>query len=141
MKISCKGILTRYNTLRIDVSLKNKILNGYDVKNYIPDYIDINPFSLKILKPEEIISEKIHSLFNRQKARDLYDLFFLLRSFKFDSGLTEKKLQIFGLKFSKNKLKERISNLKNLWIRELTPFILGELLEFDIAKDYVLEKL
>lgn len=80
-------------------------------------------------------------MFNRQKARDLYDLFFLLRSFKFDSGLTEKKLQIFGLKFSKNKLKERISNLKNLWIRELTPFILGELLEFDIAKDYVLEKL
>ena len=34
-KIKFKGILTRYNTIRIDVSTKNKILAGFDVKNYV----------------------------------------------------------------------------------------------------------
>ncbi|RLF34794.1 MAG: hypothetical protein DRM99_05875 [Thermoplasmata archaeon] len=48
-KLRFNGILTSYNTVRIDVSLRNKVLLGFDLKNYVPDYIDIKPFSLKIL--------------------------------------------------------------------------------------------
>ena len=75
--------MTKYNTLRIDINFKNKLLRGFDVKNYVSDYVDINPFSLRVLKVEEIIAEKIHAILNREKARDLYDLFFLLRIAKF----------------------------------------------------------
>ena len=76
-KISFKGILTEYNTLRIDVNAKNKALAGFDVKNYVPDYIDISPFSMRVLKLEEMIAEKIHALFARQKSRDLQRILFV----------------------------------------------------------------
>jgi len=140
-KISCEGILTRYNSLRLDVSLINKIFMGYELKIYVPDFIDIVPFSLKTLKPEEIISEKTHSLLNRKKARDLYDLFFLLRQFKFNKNLLDKKLKIFNMKYSFNKIKDSINSLNKIWKKELNPFVLEELPDFNSVKDYVIKKL
>ncbi len=141
VRISCSGILTKYNTLRIDISLKNKILLPVDIKNYISDYIDIPPFSLKVLNPEEIISEKIHSILNRKKARDLYDLFFLMRQFKFNEKITREKLGLFNQEYSLEILKRGINKLKNLWKAELEPFVLDELPDFDMVEKYVLEKL
>ena len=141
IKISCNGVITKYNTLRIDISLKNKILIDYDVKNYIPDYIDIPPFSLKVLKPEEIISEKIHALLNRKKARDLYDLFFLFKQFKFDRELTIKKLNLFNQEYSLPKIKKNMKELEAIWASELEPFVLQELPGFNSVEKYVLEKL
>lgn len=140
IKISCAGILTRYNTLRVDINFKNKLLRGFDVKNYISDYIDINPFSLRVLKVEEIIAEKIHAILNRGKARDLYDLFFLLRIAKFDKELVEEKLKIFEMKLEKKPLERSISNLENVWEKELRAFILDELPDFKIIRDFVLSK-
>ncbi len=141
IKISCAGILTRYNTLRVDINFKNKLLRGFDVKNYISDYIDINPFSLRVLKIEEIIAEKIHAILNREKARDLYDLFFLLRIANFNKMLVKEKLKIFGKKLDKKLLEKSISNLESVWIKELKAFVLGELPEFNLVRDFVLSKI
>lgn len=140
-KIGFSGVLTKYNTLRIDISIKNRVLQGYDVKNYVPEYIDINPFSLKLLKPEEMIAEKIHSLLARKKARDLYDLFFLLRISKFNKKLVNEKLAIFDMKFSFNELKETINYIENLWEPELKPFVLTDLMSFDTVKGFVLGRI
>ncbi len=139
-KLSCKGILTKYNTLRIDVNFRNRIILGQDIKNYISDYADLNPFSLKILKPEEMIAEKIHSIFARNKARDLFDLFFLLRISDFNKDLTEEKLKIFNMKFNSDPLKKKIERIKDVWEKELKPFIFSELPEFEIVRDFVLSK-
>jgi len=140
-KLRLKGILTSYNTIRIDVSLKNKALLGFDLKSYVPDYIDIKPFSLKILKLKEMVAEKIHSLLARKNARDLYDLFFLLRISKFDKKLVEEKLKIFGMRFDANLIKKQINEIKPIWEAELKPFVLDELLDFNVAKDFVIKRL
>jgi hypothetical protein len=139
-KIGLKGLLTRYNTLRIDISVKNRVLEGFDVRNYVPEYIDINPFSLRVLRPEEMVAEKIHSLLAREKARDLYDLFFLLRISKFDRKLADRKLSIFGMKFAFSEFKERIDHIGSLWEHELKSFVLTELADFSTVKDFVLER-
>lgn len=141
IRVSCKGILTNYNTLRIDINFKNKVLDGFDIKNYISDYIDINPFSLRVLKPQEIISEKIHSLLNREKARDLFDLFFLLRQFEIDNKLIKEKLKIFNMDYNKDTLKKNINKLKEVWEKELRAFVLIELPEFNLVRDYVFQKM
>jgi len=141
VKISCVGILTKYNTLRIDINFKNKVLDSFDVVNYISDYIDINPFSLRVLKLNEIIAEKIHSLLNRQKARDLYDLFFLLRITKFDKKLTEKKLELFGMKLDRKIIERRINELENIWEKELKAFILEDFPDFNTVKYFVLKNI
>jgi len=139
-KLRFNGILTSYNTVRIDVSLRNKVLLGFDLKNYVPDYIDIKPFSLKILKLKEMVAEKIHSLLARKNARDLYDLFFLLRISEFDKKLVEEKLKIFGMRFNSNLIKKRINEIKPIWEAELKPFVLDELLDFNVVKDFVIKR-
>jgi len=141
IKISCEGILTGYNTLRIDVSIRNKLLRGFDVKNYVSEYVDIAPFSLRVIKPEEMVAEKIHSLLRRDKARDLYDLFFLLRLSKFDKEIVESKLKIFGMRFSKRMLEEKIRKIGVVWEKELRAFVLGDLPEFDAVRKYVFERI
>jgi len=140
IKIGFNGILTSYNTLRIDINLENAVF-GYDVKDYVPPYIDINPFSMRVLGLKEILAEKIHSLLARDKARDLYDLFFLLRFVEPDKELIMKKLKIFGMTFDLRKFEKEISDLEDVWETELKPFVFSELPAFRIVKDFVINKL
>ncbi len=139
-KLRFKGILTESNTIRIDISIKNKVLLGFDVKNYVPEYVDINPFSLRVLKPEEMVAEKIHSLLSRRNARDLFDLFFLLRISKFNKKLVDDKLSLFRMKFTFNKFREAVNNKESLWRHELKPFVLAELVDFKTVKEFVLDR-
>ena len=141
IKIAFKGIITKYNTVRIDISLKNVILDKFDVKNHTSPYPDINPFNLRVLSLKEMVAEKIHSLLNRESARDLYDLFFLLKFVDLDKQLITKKLKIFDMKIDHNMLKKRINNLKTLWEKELNSFVLHELPKFNAVNSFVLKKL
>ena len=86
-------------------------------------------------------SEQIHSIFERKKARDVYDLFFLLRLAKFSRRLVERKLAIFGMKFSHDKFKKSLEERENVWEHELKPFVLEELFDFDTAKRFILERI
>lgn len=140
IKIAIGGILTPYNSLRIDINLKNAVFK-YDVVNYVPPYIDINPFSLRVLDLSEIVAEKIHSIYAREKARDLYDLFFLLRFVDADKSIIDRKLEIFGMKFDFRTFEEELSGLERLWVPELKPFVLTELTGFELAKGFVLDRL
>ncbi|MFH1638140.1 MAG: nucleotidyl transferase AbiEii/AbiGii toxin family protein [Candidatus Woesearchaeota archaeon] len=139
-KLAFKGVLTHENTLRLDISLKNEVMRGFDVKQHVPDYIDINPFTLRVMKLEEIIAEKVHSIFARTKARDLYDLFFLLRLSDFNPELISAKLRQFGIKLDVALLTRRINGLSSLWEKELRPFIFGEVPDYKVVRDFVLGK-
>ena len=141
IKIAFKGILTRHNTIRVDINFKNTIFEKFDVKNYVSSYIDINPFNLRVLSLKEIVAEKIHALLNRESARDLYDLFFLLKFVELDKLLVTKKLALFHMEIDYSKLKKRINNLKTLWRKELEPFVLSELPGFEPVSGFVLNKL
>ncbi len=137
MRVSFKGILTNYNTARIDISLNNPVIEKFDIKSYISPYIDINPFSIRIMSTKEMLAEKVHALFVREKARDLYDLFFLLRLTSPDKGVIIKKLENLDVVFDYQKLEERIANLEHVWEKELRSFILTELPEFRVVRDFV----
>lgn len=141
IRISADGILTKYNSLRIDVNLRNKIISGFDVKNYVSEYVDINPFSMRVLKPGEMMSEKVHSLFARKKARDLFDLFFLLRMSKLDKNLAKEKLKTFNMKYDEKLLKKKINDIEDIWDKELKAFVLAELPDFDAVKKFVFVRL
>ena len=140
IKLVFKGIVTSSNTLRIDINTKNIPFN-YEVKHFISPYIDINPFSIRVLDLKEILAEKIHSILSRERARDLYDLFFILRFVKPEREIIDKKLEIFDMKFNFLEFKKKVNKLKTVWIYELKPFLLTEPIEFKIAKDFVIEKL
>ena len=119
-RLRFRGILTSCNTVRIDVSLKNKALLGFDLKNYVPDYVDIRPFSLKILKLKEMVAEKIHSLLARKNARDLYDLFFLLRISEFVS-LIQRFSEFSDTPAKRGEFFKSLINTNIMRIREIPP--------------------
>lgn len=141
IKLGFRGLLTGNNTLRVDISTGNPVLGGFDVKTYMPAYADINPFSLRAMKPGEMLAEKVHSLLAREKARDLYDLFFLMRIAKPDSGLIKAKLDNFGMRFDHDEFRKRVGHLESVWVPELRPFVLAELPEFKAVRKFVMEKL
>ena len=140
IKVGFDGLLTKYNTVRIDISTDNPVIEKFDVKSYVSQYIDINPFSIRILNLKEILAEKIHSIFARQKARDLYDLFFLLKFVEFNKQFIDKKLSNFDMKFNFKEFRKRADDLENIWEKELKSFILGELPEFKLARDFVIKE-
>jgi len=144
-KLRFHGILTKLNTIRVDINVTSSIYTS-EVKTYISPYPDVPPFLIKVMSLQEILAEKIHGLFNRTKARDLYDLFSILRIVeKADKEIIIKKLHDYNILIKeKNLSKElgkKIKLLAPLWEKELKHFILIELPDFKIVSDFVLKKL
>ncbi|MCK5233355.1 MAG: nucleotidyl transferase AbiEii/AbiGii toxin family protein [Candidatus Aenigmarchaeota archaeon] len=139
-KIAFSGILTKGTTIRVDIFKKNRVF-GHDVKHYVPPYVDLMPFSLKVLGLQEILAEKIHAILARDKVRDVYDLFFLLRFVEPKKELVRNKLALFEMPLDLDEIKRKISETENLWIPEMRPFVLEELPPFEVVRDFIFEKL
>ena len=90
---------------------------------------------------EEVAAEKVRALMTRNKARDLYDLAFLIRerSAPFDRAMARAKLGYYGLDFSPELLAERTSAMEAAWKPELKPLIFGELMEYETARSGVMK--
>jgi predicted nucleotidyltransferase component of viral defense system len=64
-------------TLQIEISLRERALTGEAVtiaSDFVPAYLVV------ALARERLISEKMRALTSRKKARDFYDLYFILRA-------------------------------------------------------------
>lgn len=85
-------------------------------------YPDIPSIRLLCMNPSEIMAEKVRALFMREKAKDLYDLDFLLsRGTSIDMDLIDHKLGRYGLVFSKEILQNKVNNVRRRWKNEMAP--------------------
>ncbi|MHB1708363.1 MAG: nucleotidyl transferase AbiEii/AbiGii toxin family protein [Thermoplasmataceae archaeon] len=111
-------------TVRIEISLREKVLLEPTLQFVTPLYKDIQPYLLVVMDPKEILSEKIRALMTRSKARDLYDIYFLiLKQINIDLPLVRKKLEYYEIKYDTGVLKERILKLSTQWNRELPALV------------------
>lgn len=95
-------------------------------------YTEIPSFELSVLGIEEIAAEKIRGILTRDKPRDLYDLWFLIKKgTKVDTSMVNKKLKTYGLKFHPKTFCEKLHEKRNMWIRDLKGLIIGALPKFD----------
>ncbi|MFO7618223.1 MAG: nucleotidyl transferase AbiEii/AbiGii toxin family protein [Thermoplasmata archaeon] len=89
-------------------------------KQIFPLYPDIPSFRVKAMSLQEVLAEKLRAMTVRKKARDAYDIWFMLnRGVEFDKKLTQKKLDMYELKFGKKLLEETLADVKASWGREL----------------------
>jgi len=86
---------------------------------------------------EEILAEKVRALTWRGKARDLYDLWFLLKKgIKIDLDLVNEKLSYYKKEFDLKEFMENIRRTRAVWKQELKPVIVGSLPDFEtVEKD------
>jgi hypothetical protein len=61
----------------------------------------------------------------------------LLRLSKPDIEIIEKRLRLFKMKFSVQKLKRKVEALESVWKEELKPFLLEELPSYEVVKRFV----
>ncbi len=97
-------------------------------------YPDVPPVEMEILSEEEMLANKVSAIYMRDKARDVHDIYFLLRAgAKINLQLVKSKVPNFNAK----KFEEKISEKRSQW-KALEPLIIGKLPEFTEEKGFIL---
>jgi hypothetical protein len=113
-------------TIRIDVSLREKVILPAVNYNIIPIYRDLHPYMVKAMDLREIFSEKIRALNTRKRARDLYDIYFLIKkNVKLDLLLVSEKMRLYKKMYDRNEAVERIKTFKVQWEKEIPALVLN----------------
>jgi len=106
--------------VKIEISERNDIFLSPEIKEIVPIYDDLRPFTIPVMKKEEILAEKVRALMIRGKARDLYDLAFLIKKgVLFDYVLINKKLTYYKKTFNPEEFIQKAKSIKTLWQSEL----------------------
>jgi predicted nucleotidyltransferase component of viral defense system len=136
-RLSAKGPLNTserdLSHVYVEISRREHIMQESNSFNL---NFDAYKLPLKIIRGatlEEIAAEKVRATITRDKARDAYDLYFLIKHKKinFDLTLVNEKLKYYDLEFSKSVFKEKLNQKKQYWVSELQQLVFGELPDFD----------
>lgn len=128
-------------TMRIDINTKSTVELKPIARQYVSLYSDIPTFTILVMQEKEILAEKIRAILTRAKARDVYDLWFLLRKgVEFNLELVNKKLGYYKMKWDKEKFVKMLSIKEELWKSELKP-LLKNVPEFAEVKKLILERI
>lgn len=105
------------------------------------EYDDVRPFVITVLTPEHLFAEKVRALLVRNKPRDLYDIWLLLRrGVQAERSLIEHKLSLYRLRWQHAELKEAIEHAGADWERDLRP-LLPQFVTFEMVRREVLQML
>ena len=127
------------NTLKID-------FNKQKVKNKVAKvaqklFSDVPLFTIVALDEKEILAEKIRALMTRTRARDLFDVNFLLeKNIYAEESLIVKKMSYYNNEFKVSKLMQKIRSLDKIWKKELWGFA-SEIPNFQQTSKEVIKKL
>jgi predicted nucleotidyltransferase component of viral defense system len=120
--------------VRIEISKRESVIKKLDVLEFDALYTDILPFFVLVMRREEILAEKVRAVLTRNRARDVYDLWFLLKKgTRFDFDLVNEKLKYYKKVFEKEGFMERIKRTEGYWESELKPLVIGRLPRFEVV--------
>ncbi|MBI5064843.1 nucleotidyl transferase AbiEii/AbiGii toxin family protein [Candidatus Woesearchaeota archaeon] len=133
------GTKQSHASIGIDINLKSKTFLEPELKTYAPIYQDIPDVTLLCMNPEEIFAEKIRALLTRKKARDLFDLHFLIKqNVTCSKELVNRKMEYYESSLKITELIIKIKELKNMWEKELKGFT-TQLPNYDQASKEVIK--
>ena len=120
----------------IDLNKRAKLLLKYENHKIKHFYQDIIPeFSVSTLSREEIIAEKMTATIGRNRPRDHYDLYMIIKSgFTININLVKEKCKESKVEFNIIKMFDKGKILKNRWDKDLIPLIAEEVSFQDVMK-------
>lgn len=124
----------------VDLSFRENVILKPEIKTIGRFLEEIPSFDVLVMQEKEILAEKMRAIMTRTKARDIYDLWFLLKKgVDFDKNIVEKKLQYYGEKWDFKEFSKKFSMKKTIWETELKPTV-ANLPDFtEIKKDILSE--
>jgi len=124
--------------VRVDTNLRSERV-ATERRLVSAEYDDVVPFLLTALTVEHLFAEKVRALLMRGKARDLYDLWFLLeQGLHVDLDLINAKLALYETTFAVEQFEKQVEALKESWQRDLRP-LLAQVPEFAMVRNRVLQ--
>lgn len=124
----------------LNISSRERVLKEVKKELIIPAYREVPSFDVFSMNESEIMAEKVRAVMTRNKARDVYDLWFLLkRGVKPEVSLIDKKLKIYKMKFSFEKFVNSIVDKKISWNTDLRGLIVRDLVEFERVKKEIVK--
>ncbi len=144
-RISAKGPLHSSDAdlchVYVEISTREKIICPPVSKQ-----IDFDPYSLPLkiisgMNLSEVAAEKIRAILTRNQARDVYDLYFLIKKKNVQTSISiiDEKLSYYQTKFLSDEFLLKVKQKKSLWKKELEGMIFGELPEFDSTSQMILD--
>ncbi|MDI6883580.1 MAG: nucleotidyl transferase AbiEii/AbiGii toxin family protein [Hadesarchaea archaeon] len=122
----------------LNVSLRERVALPPERATISSMYREIPSFDVFSMRAEEMLAEKTRAIFAREKPRDLYDMWFLLKKgTQLDLNLVNRKLKIHGMRFDAKKFVDRVERMVKLWDADLKNLVIGELPEFEAVKNSV----
>lgn len=74
------------NSIRLDISLNERLVEKPLRKKIADDYADIEKFDILVYSLDEIFAEKLRSIIQRGKSRDYFDVWMLMKNKEFDKA-------------------------------------------------------
>ncbi|MCL6002326.1 MAG: nucleotidyl transferase AbiEii/AbiGii toxin family protein [Thermoplasmatales archaeon] len=117
--------------ISLNISHRERLSMHYVKSFFVSSYSDIPAFDVIAMNEKEILAEKIRAIVTREKPRDVYDLWFLLKKgIEVDHSLIREQLQIYGIEFNSDQFKARMLAKERLWKNDLKGLIIGSLPNF-----------
>lgn len=133
------GTLTSRCKVVLDFSLREKLIFDPNLRKINHQLNEIPLFEIKVMDLREIFAEKVRAILTRNKARDIYDLKFLIdRNIDITKDMINRKLDYYNQKFSFNKFKAALNNKKEIWEPELK-FLVKHVPDFNTIKNIIIE--
>ncbi len=83
-----------------------------------PIYQNLSDYTVIVMSREEILAEKVRTIFTRDRSRDLYDLWYLLsHGTKIRTDWINEKMSYYKIKFTKQQFFEALKKYEKLWAR------------------------
>jgi len=121
-------------TLSIEILASKLYSMNIDTVMLYSPYPDIPPIEIHVQRRNDIIVDKISAIFQRNKARDVHDLYLLLKQ----NGIINLELVTGKIsEFNPKKLREKILEKKTSW-KSLEPLIVTKLPSLDEEMAYIL---
>lgn len=134
------GYPSNANVITINISMKERPIYEAVEERIYPKYRDIPSFVVSVMPLQEILAEKIRALFTREKPRDVFDIWFLVKKGASTSLQdVNKKLKLYREKFTKEKFIEKIEEKRKSWEMDLKFLINGSLPGFNEIKKEIVD--
>jgi len=119
----------------IDLNERGKLLlksELFDMKHFYPN---IPKFSFPCLNLKEMTAEKVAAAIGRNKPRDHYDIYKLIKQgIKFDMGLVKQKCLQGSVEFNIVKMFNKAKTLHNRWDKDMIPLLAEEVSFQEVIK-------
>ncbi len=110
--------------LRLEVSLREDVILKEDTREVVPVYTDLQPYIVTMMSLEEMLAEKVRAIMTRNKARDVFDVWFLIKkNVTVNMELINKKLEYDDMHFDSDTFLSSLTAKKSIWEKELKPLV------------------